>query len=52
MDELVPHIEENIPLPQNAKEAFPELSPAEELQMRANVIKLMSDLTGQQLSPT
>jgi hypothetical protein len=52
MDELVPHIEENIPLPQNAKEAFPELSPAEELQMRANVIKLMSDLTGQQLTPT
>jgi len=52
MDELVPHIEENIPLPQNAKEAFPELSPAEELQMRANVIKLMSDLTGQELSPT
>ena len=52
MDELVPNIEENIPLPQNAKEAFPDLSPAEELQMRANVIKLMSDLTGQQLSPT
>jgi len=52
MDELVPHIEENIPLPQNAKEAFPDLSPAEELQMRANVIKLMSDLTGQQISPT
>jgi hypothetical protein len=52
MDELVPYIEENIPLPQNAKEAFPELSPAEELQMRANVIKLMADLTGQQISPT
>jgi hypothetical protein len=52
MDQIVPNIEENIPLPQNAKEAFPELSPAEELQMRANVIKLMSDLTGQELSPT
>ena len=52
MDQIVPHIEENIPLPQNAKEAFPELSPAEELQMRANVVKLMSDLTGQVLSPT
>ena len=52
MDELVPNIEENIPLPQNAKEAFPDLSPAEELQMRANVIKLMADLTGQTLSPT
>jgi hypothetical protein len=52
MDELVPHIEENIPLPQSAKDAFPDLSPAEELQMRANVVKLMSDLTGQVISPT
>lgn len=52
MDELVPHIEENIPLPQSAKEAFPELSPNEELQMRANVIKLMSDLTGDVLAGT
>jgi hypothetical protein len=52
MDELVPHIEENIPLPQSAKEAFPELSPNEELQMRANVVKLMSDLTGEVISPT
>ena len=52
MDQIMPNIEENIPLPQNAKEAFPDLSPTEELQMRANVIKLMSDLTGQQISPT
>ena len=52
MDQIMPNIEENIPLPQNAKEAFPDLSPAEELQMRANVIKLMADLTGQQISPT
>jgi hypothetical protein len=52
MEQIMPYIEENIPLPQNAKEAFPDLSPAEELQMRANVIKLMSDLTGQQISPT
>jgi hypothetical protein len=52
MDQIMPNIEENIPLPQNAKEAFPDLSPAEELQMRANVVKLMSDLTGQQIFPT
>jgi hypothetical protein len=52
MDELVPHIEENIPLPQSAKDAFPDLSPSEELQMRANVVKLMSDLTGEVISPT
>ena len=49
---MVPPIEENIPLPENAKEAFPELTAEQELQMRANVIKLMSDLTGQELSPT
>jgi len=49
---LVPSIEENIPLPENAKEAFPELSPAQELEMRVNVIKLMSDLTGTSISPS
>jgi hypothetical protein len=52
MTTLVPLIEENIPLPDNAKEAFPDLSAEQELQMRANVIKLMSDLTGQELAPT
>jgi hypothetical protein len=51
-DTLVPNIEENIPLPENAKEAFPDLTAEQELQMRANVIKLMSDLTGQEISPT
>ena len=49
---LVPTIEENIPLPDNAKDAFPELTPAQELEMRANVVKLMSDLTGAVLAPT
>ena len=49
---LVPNIEENIPLPKNAAEAFPALSPSEELQHRVNVIKLMSDLTGKPIEPT
>lgn len=49
---LVPPIEENIPLPENAKDAFPDLTAEQELQMRANVITLMSDLTGQELAPT
>jgi hypothetical protein len=52
MTTLVPPIEENIPLPENAKEAFPELTAEQELQMRANVITLMSDLTGQEIAPT
>jgi hypothetical protein len=49
---LVPTIEENIPLPDNSKEAFPELTPAQELEMRASTIKFFSDLTGSPISPT
>lgn len=52
MDGFVPSIEDNIPLPINAKDAFPELSPAEELNARAATIKFISDLTGQPLIPT
>jgi hypothetical protein len=52
MTMIVPPIEENIPLPDNAKDAFPDLTAEQELQMRANVITLMSDLTGQELAPT
>ena len=52
MDGYLPEIEENIPLPANAKEAFPELSPAEELNARAATIKFISDLTGQPIVPS
>jgi len=52
MEQIMPYIEENIPLPKNASDAFPDLSPSEELTMRANVVKLMSDLTGHPLAPT
>lgn len=51
-EQIMPYIEENIPLPKNASDAFPDLSPSEELTMRANVVKLMSDLTGHPLAPT
>ena len=51
MDALIPNIEDNVPLPKNAREAFPDLSPTEELNMRANVVQLLSDLTGQPISP-
>ena len=51
-EQIMPYIEENIPLPKNASDAFPDLSPSEELTMRANVVKLMSDLTGNPLAPT
>ena len=49
---IMPYVEENMPLPKNAADAFPDLSPSEELTMRANVVKLMSDLTGKPLVPT
>ena len=44
---LIPDIEDNVPLPAKATEAFPELTPDEELELRARTIKLISDLTGE-----
>ena len=52
MQTLVPYIDENIPLPANAVEALPDLTPAEELSMRVRTIKLISDLTSQPIIPT
>ena len=51
MDPLIPDIEENIPLPHNAIEAFPELSPKDELDMRARTIKMIADLNGTPIVP-
>jgi len=48
----IPDIEENIPLPASAKEAFPTLSATEELMMRANVIKLLSDISDTVIKPS
>lgn len=52
MQTFVPYIEDNVPLPANAAEALPDLTPAEELNMRVRTIKLVSDLTGQPIIPT
>lgn len=49
---LIPEIEENIPLPANAADALPNLTPEQEVEMRARAIKLISDLTGTALVPT
>lgn len=49
---MVPNIDENVPLPKSATEAMPNLSTAEELEMRAATIKLISDLTGVQIEPS
>ena len=49
---IIPPMEEDIPLPKNAQEAMPKLTLEQELQMRANTIKLLSDLNGTPLEPT
>ena len=51
MQELVPDIDSNIPLPASVTEAMPELSPKEELEMRARTVKLISDLSGKPVEP-
>lgn len=51
MTTLIPDIEENIPLPASATEALADLTPAEELAMRASTIKLLADLKGDLIEP-
>lgn len=48
---LVPHIEENVPLPKNAREALPTMTSESEVLLRAQTIKEMSDITGQKIVP-
>jgi hypothetical protein len=52
MQPLVPDIEENLALPANVAEAMPDLSPQEELEMRARTIKFISDISQQPIIPT
>ena len=49
---MMPHIEQNIPIPKNAREALPDLTNEEEVEMLANTVKLISDLTGQEIEAT
>ena len=52
MDAYIPELEEDIPLPSNALEALPELTPQEELDMRARTLKFIADMQGEVISPT
>jgi hypothetical protein len=52
MNVIVPNIDEDIPLPASAYEAMPDLSPHEELEMRARTIKLVADLNDIPIEPT
>lgn len=49
---MYPNIDENVPIPKSAREALPDLTNEEEVEMLANTVKLISDLTGQQIQAT
>ena len=49
---MYPHIEQNIPIPKSARDALPVLNNEEELEMLANTIKLISDLSGEPIQAT
>jgi len=46
---MVPPIEEDVVLPKNAKDALPTMTSQEELNVRATTIKVLSDLTGEEI---
>lgn len=50
--EHIPDIDFDVPLPASAKEAMPELSAREELEMRARTVKLIADLNGMPIEVT
>ena len=52
MNTLIPDIEDDIPLPASALEAMPNLTPQEEIEMRARTIKLVADLNNKPIEPT
>ena len=49
---MMPYIEQNVPIPKNAREALPDLTNKEEVEMLANTVKLISDLTGEEIQAT
>jgi len=51
MQDLIPEIDSHVPLPVSAVDAMPELSPREELEMRARTVKLIADLTNTPIEP-
>jgi hypothetical protein len=44
---MMPNIEEDVPLPKNAKDAMPELGMEEELKVRVETVKTIADLKGE-----
>jgi hypothetical protein len=48
----IPEVDSDVPLPASATEAMPDLSPREELEMRARTVKMISDLMGKPIEPS
>jgi hypothetical protein len=48
---IVPFIEENIPIPKNAREALPSMTSEDEVMLRAKTIKEVSDIMGEEIAP-
>lgn len=48
---IIPHIEENIPIPKNSHDALPSMSNEKEVIVRATTIKELSDMTGEEIAP-
>jgi hypothetical protein len=49
---LIPTIENDVPMPKNSKEALPEMTINEELNIRAETIKAVADIKGEDIKPT
>ncbi len=49
---VVPHIEDDVPIPKNAKEALPNMSTQEELEARTNTIKMLADIQDENIEPS
>ena len=48
---LMPHIEENIPIPKSAYEALPPMNNEDEVMLRAQTYKELTDITGEEIAP-
>lgn len=49
---VVPHIEDDVPIPKNAREALPDMSTQEELEARTNTIKMLADIQDENIEPS
>jgi hypothetical protein len=48
---IVPFIEENIPIPKDARAALPSMTSEDEVMLRAQTIKEVSDIMGEEIAP-